>query len=749
MTPDDPARPDPLAPAESAYLHWAAELARDREDHLSGDNAQEEDGRDAGGRGDNTRRADGRGRSAGQRRAGTATGPAQTGPGPLQSALVRLCPSQPGDRPGDWSGDRPDARAALIRAMAEGAVFLDPEDAAEIARETAEQARATPTDRATSPADEPFTVYWSDFGLAEFQRRFAGVLEVLHPCRPITRGAEPLTLCPPPDCGCAQRPAAPIVAVIDDGIGFLNRRFCRRDSRDGGAAAYRTRFHAIWLQAFRSVPAPAFGAAYRQTGEVLHRPEIDALLARGAALDEGAVYRALNLQLYGPGAHRATEQGFSHGTHVLDLAAGADPDRNDPAGDWPLLAVQLPPEAVDNTAGTQLEPCIVAGVRWILQQALRINRDSPVVINISFATFAGPKDGSKAIEALIARMAADWQARHGRRVRVVYAWGNARLANQGAHLTLAPGHDEAITWRLQPDDFAASYLEVRPDDPADLSRLALHLTAPGPGARPVDLGGVPANSSRAIRDVSGRLVGRFYHLGARSSAPGVVTPAHAVLAMAPTEAERGLIRTPAGGWTIGLGILRGGPLPLRLEVQRGDTPNGYRTNGRQSYLDHPRAHDWDPESADWTAPGSDCPITRGASHSSFVTARSDCVHAVAAAVDLTDLPPAPYSATGSARTRAAPTLSAPGDRGTALTGLVAAGTFSGSGRVANGTSVAAARVSRVIATALDNGTFPEQPGAAEAAALVALYGEAADPHWQDRQGAGILTGTGIPVPALV
>src|SRR5690606_12879780 len=104
----------------------------------------------------------------------------------------------------------------------------------------------------------------------------------------------------------------------------------------------------------------------------------------------------------------------------------------------------------------------------------------------------------------------------------------------------------------------------------------------------------------------------------------------------------GELRAPAGGWTIGLGIRRGGPLPLRLEVQRGDTPMGYRPNGRQSHLDHPRAHDWDDARADWTAPGPDCPVTRAASHSSFVTARSDCVHVVAAAHDLPDLPPAPY-----------------------------------------------------------------------------------------------------------
>lgn len=693
MTPDDQVdldAPQPIAPAESAYLHWADELAT----ALDG--------------------------------AASAVR--------MRSALVRLCDAAEG-------GDSALHRLADAVLAGEISLGLDDLDALGLT----ERDGAAPVPDPLTVAG-PFTVFWSGLDLAEFEARHAGTLEVLHPCRSILAEPEALALCRAPSCDDEKPPRrAPIVAVIDDGIGFLNMRFCRRDHRKGAPSRYRTRFHAVWLQAFRSVPAPAFGAAYMQAGEVLHRHEIDAILAQGPRLEEAAAYRALNLQLYEPGAHRSTEYGFSHGTHVLDLAAGADPESDDPVQDWPLLAVQLPPEAVDNTAGTQLEPCIIEGVRWILRQALRVNDHSPVVINISFATFAGPKDGTKAIEALVAQMAEGWQARHGRTVRVVYAWGNSRLHNQGAHLTLSPSAAEPITWRLQPEDFAASYLEIRPENPADMDRLSITLTPPGPGSAPQVLGPIPVNMTRPVTDAAGQVVGRFYHLGPRRTAPGVITPAHGVIAMAPSAGETHHRRIRPGGWTVTVAAMHGGPLPLRLEVQRGDTPSGYRLNGRQSYLDDPRAYDYDPESAGWTLPGPGCPITREASHSSFVTAHSDCVYAVAAARDMPDLPPSRYSATGAPWTRPEPSLSGIGDRGTALLGLVGAGTFSGSGRVSNGTSAAAARVSRALATAMDNGTFPPQPGTAERAALVALFGATGAVAETDRQGTGILTG---PVPAM-
>lgn len=591
----------------------------------------------------------------------------------------------------------------------------------------------------TTPASPPdcncvFTIFLPHAHAEALQDRLAPALQVLHIGRPIAAPLASLPLAPLPEV--AKKPCPqtrPIVAVIDDGIGFLNTRFCRRDLRSGAIARYRSRFHAVWLQAFQTIPSPAYSPAYVQAGQVLHQREIDALLAQGPQLEEAAIYRKLNRQLLEPGAHSSTEFGVTHGTQILDLAAGADPESDDPVQDWPLLAVQLPPEAVDNTAGTQLEPCIIDAVRWVLRQARRINDHSPVVINVSFATYAGPKDGSKPIEALIKHILERWQAQTGRIARLVYAFGNARRHRQGAMMQLAPGEEATLDWCLQPDDFAPSYLELRALNPADLSRLAVVATGPG-GITPQALGPLPANTRRNITDAMGRVIGAAYHIGQRPSAPGVTTPAYLALAMAPSAGQEWPAYAPHGRWRLGFNAAGTEPLPLRVEVQRGDTPQGYRLNGRQSYLDHPAAHGWDTETCDYQNPAA--PISRAASHSSFATAQSECVYTVAAARG-DRLLPCLYSPDGADWTVAAPSLSAVADRGTALRGLVASGTFSGSGSALNGTSAAAAITTRTIASAFEAGQLPPPPGIAEAAHLIALYGSASV-SVPGRQGAGIL-----------
>ncbi|WP_127049749.1 S8 family serine peptidase [Pseudorhodobacter sp. E13] len=623
------------------------------------------------------------------------------------------------------------ALAALADALLAQEILMDRDDLEDLGLLADAPQRATPP----SPRDI-FTVFIAARGFAATQSRLSCAVEFLHLGRAIEAPEAAIALTPAPALAedtAPIPPETPIVAVIDDGIGFLNTRFCRRDLRRHAPARYRTRFHAVWLQAFQTIPMPSYSPAYVQAGQVLHRRDIDALLALGPRLEEEDSYRRLNRQLLEPGAHCSTEFGFTHGTHILALAAGADPESDGPVQDWPLLAVQLPPEAVDNTAGTQLEPCIIDAVRWILRQARRMNDHSPVVINISFATFAGPKDGTKPIEAMVKHLLERWQVKTGRQARLVFAFGNARRNRQSAFATLAPQVAQSVDWCLQPDDFAPSYLELRPLTPADLSRLTLTLTAPD--GRVQALPPIPANSRRLIRDAQGRSIGAFYHVGARPSAPGVVTPAHAVLAMA---ASTGAPVTAAHGrWRLTLAATGPNDLPIRLEVQRGDTVMGYRLNGRQSYLDAPQAYGWDAETADYRQPDSAGPITRAASHSSFATAQSPCIYTVGAARGDT-LGPCLYSPDGAAWTVPGPTLSAVADRGTALRGLVASGTFSGSGRALNGTSAAAGVASRLIAQAFADGQIPPPPGMAEAAHLVATYGPQPQPGRTARQGAGVL-----------
>ncbi len=375
----------------------------------------------------------------------------------------------------------------------------------------------------------------------------------------------------------------PIVAIIDDGIGFLNARF----RRPTGKGRYRTRFHAVWLQALETRPTgPGPRRAY--IGEIYSRKDIDRWLAKGSALEESAVYSALNQQLYGIEGDRSLEFGASHGTHILDLAAGADPeDGDDPVHKWPLIGVQLPPEAVSDTSGMRFESYMVQAVRWILSESARIDAKAPVIINLSLGMMAGPKDGSNFAEYQIAREAALWEGVTGQPVRVVWAFGNSRRSRQVAQFDFDPASgitEHHITWRAQPDDQTASYVEIRTPDGVSSDLIEIALTTPS-GA---DSGFVPLPTG-AFRtlDANGKPVARIYHIEPHVLSDTVTQAATHTLAMAPNEAQvAGEPLAEAGAWRIAVRYTGKAQCSVHLQVQRDESLPGYRGDrGRQSYFD--------------------------------------------------------------------------------------------------------------------------------------------------------------------
>ena len=538
---------------------------------------------------------------------------------------------------------------------------------------------------------------------------------------------------PPAGAGPA-RGDPPVIGVIDDGIAFLNARF----RRPGGT---RTRFDAVWLQAFRTLRAWPEGLPRPPTrpyeprtwlGTVLTGPQIDWFARHGPG--EDAVYRHLSRALHEPGQHRSLEHAFTHGTHVCDLAAGADPESADPATRWPILGVGLPPEAVDHTAGTYIELLAVLGVRWILRRARRLGR-GPVIVNISFGALAGPKDGTKPVEWLLAQELARFEAQTGRCARLVWSFGNARRNRQVARIE--PGAEPAaLQWRLKPDDRAASYLEIRPDG-GRLEGLTVEVAAPGGGVWRVP---APGPGRVAVLRADGRAALALYRPTLAGPLGGPEPLPFLVLAAGPTVLEPGAPadRPRAASGAYGLTLRwRGSPAGARIEVQRGDTPIGYRANGRQSTLDHPCAHAREAATAAWTDP-RESPITRAGTHSSYVTARSsdgpgpcDRMLSVGAATpgSSPDVPrPATYSAAGAPWSVPGPTLSVPAERGVARRGILGSGTLSGSARASGGTSAAAPRAARALATLLEEeGCGPGTSRRHLACALVARGGTPTDP----------------------
>jgi hypothetical protein len=507
-------------------------------------------------------------------------------------------------------------------------------------------------------------------------------------------------------------PAVPVAAVIDDGIGFLNARF--RKDRD------RTRIRALWMQATETQSANDV-----LCGRVVTGAEIDAHLAAGG--DERAVYAEANRALYPVTDAALTNRRVAHGTHVLDLAAGAASRSADRLCQVPILAVQLPPQAVRETAGRRMEAHLVQGLRWLLAEVLRQANGSdvpPLVVTISLGSLAGPGD----CHAFLA----DWfrhevarHARHGAKLRLVIAYGNARLSRLVARGELRRSQPMELIWRVQPDDHTSSHMEIRADT-GIVSGLRLVLQPPvGSGLPELDIAWpAPGTGWQLAGPVA--MVTSALDQGKRSQLH---------LALGPSVGLAALPACPPGAWRITLSTTEAEPVRVTARVQRDDTPYGYRTLGRQSWLDHPQGWDWDAEQRAYSAPRSvedapGCPVTREGSCVAYAGADDPAILFAGAGRPVIGAPdvlrPALYSSEGVVHLArpgesAGPTLMARGDDGVMLAGRLAAGVVTGSVTRMSGTSMAAPEVARALI-----GYFLSTPAGdqTETAERIALTGDA-------------------------
>jgi hypothetical protein len=486
----------------------------------------------------------------------------------------------------------------------------------------------------------------------------------------------------------------PIVAIIDDGIGFLNARF-RRTTADG---THQSRFHALWLQAMEQHAHTPQGAV---AGRVLDRAAIDAMIATG---DETGHYAATNKTVFAPETRAETAYATTHGTHVLDLAAGADPaDVHDPVRDWPLLGVQLPPESIDDTSGTRFESYLVMGVRWILRQARAMDATAPVIINLSLGVLAGPKNGTRFAEFQIAREARIWEEVTGQPVRIVWAFGNSYRSSQVARFAFArkTATPKRITWRVQPDDETSSFVEIHTRGKTS-EVVQIGLKSPGGAvAKPITLA---PGEIRTLERSDGAALARIYHVPGRRMDGQTLCPAHYVLALVPTRGQKmAEPEASAGAWQIS--VRGNAKVEVLIQVQRDDAIRGSDAHGRQSYLDDPKAHEWDGDRAAYVAPAARGPITDAGCHNALTTAQARQVFSVGAAqtrgrtagVAAENFGPAAYTGQGAAWSTPSPTAATVVGVGTFYNSIRAAGTLSGSTRRMNGTSAAAGRLTRALA----------------------------------------------------
>jgi hypothetical protein len=309
---------------------------------------------------------------------------------------------------------------------------------------------------------------------------------------------------------------------------------------------------------------------------------------------ERRAYADMNAQLHTRSAFQLPPPTEAHGSMVMDAAFGAEPE--DAMARVPILAVQLPPEAAEDTSGTVSESYIVQGVRWILHQArnLSAHPDVKVVLNISYGVLAGQKDGGKFLEAQIAKEI-ETAALYCQHVEVVFAYGNSGNSRQVADLTVAAGQMQEMTWLVQGGNAAPAFVEIRAVENqsgdlrlTDLPRdLQVELIPPS-GLRTATIvtgtsGTSGIEAAPNVTKFGGTGEVRLYNIPPRSRAGRPDQPGYALAAIAPTRrGRRGLPQAQAGDWKIRLVNNSGADIRVVLQIQRGDTAPGFRSQGRQT-----------------------------------------------------------------------------------------------------------------------------------------------------------------------
>lgn len=263
-----------------------------------------------------------------------------------------------------------------------------------------------------------------------------------------------------------------VVGIIDYGCDFAHRNFV--------GAGGKTRLLSLWHQGGPTTPTSPFGY-----GREYSATEIDAALAQPDS------YTALG---YGPARDTPTSVG-THGTHVMDIAAG-NGNGSGVAGFAPqadLLFVDVSHSdlswggsaVVGSTFGDSTQ--LLEAIQYILGKA----GNRPCVINISLGTNGGPHDGTTLVEDGIDRLL---RAEPNRAVTIAAS----NSFEDGIHATgLVPaGGDVEMIWQIGAANRSHKELEIWYDgaDRFDVEILApdgssLGVVSPGNNASSTGPGG--------------------------------------------------------------------------------------------------------------------------------------------------------------------------------------------------------------------------------------------------------------------
>ncbi|MDM5223536.1 S8 family peptidase [Peribacillus sp. NJ11] len=231
-----------------------------------------------------------------------------------------------------------------------------------------------------------------------------------------------------------------VVGLVDYGCDFVHQNFRNQDNS--------TRILALWDQGDEKVTGSS-----DQNGRVFTRDEIN------DALNSPQPYEALGYPESGPfPSNPPTPNGYVHGTHVMDIAAGNGSGTGIPgvAPNADLVFVELGsdiPRGVEDVVNSMFGDSkkLLDAVKFIFDAA----GESPCVINLSLGTNGGPHDGTTLVEQAIDGLLIEKPNR-----AIVIAAANSY--NDGIHAegTVRQGDSVDLHWQVENGDFTFNELEV-------------------------------------------------------------------------------------------------------------------------------------------------------------------------------------------------------------------------------------------------------------------------------------------------
>ncbi|MBW4707098.1 hypothetical protein KX928_04780 [Roseobacter sp. YSTF-M11] len=486
-----------------------------------------------------------------------------------------------------------------------------------------------------------------------------------------------------------------IVAVVDDATNFAHHRF--------QGANKTSRVDYAWVMDGKpkdpAAPTVPFGREWSNA-------EIEHVLKSSDS--EDAVLKELELADFAQNETIGLTKRISHGTHVMDLACGYEPEDED-GQDRRIISVQLPRRVILEASGSILHLFVKAAIRYIEARAREIARalgqgSVPLVVNFSYGLGAGSRLGSHPVEKCFAEITDAGDSNDSvNPVHVVLPAGNRFRADGHAALIADHNgqHQLELDWMLPAQDQSPNFLEIWL--PGTALDRTIELVPPnarfGAAALIQEKGGylelVDSDSKKGVAWAAADV-----ELDAQRNRVGKI---RLLLAIAPTYVPRlEPPFAPAGVWKIRVSATLRTNDDICAWIQRDEPPYGYRRPGQPSRLlnhQESRAQKIDNEISEyvnWFAKSGR--VTGYGTLNGIATAESMIV---VAGYRWRDASCASYSSAGSDSVRS-PDMAAISDRSRVLGGVLAAGSRSAVKVALNGTSVAVPQVVNALTQALVN-----------------------------------------------